>query len=120
MNRLVMRLVINAAALWAAVRLVEGIRADTQVETLVVVALIFGIVNSVIRPIVIVLSCPLQILTLGLFTLVINALMLLLTSAFANSLGVEFRVDGFGAAFIGSLIISLVSVLLSVFLHDED
>ncbi|MCS7222615.1 MAG: phage holin family protein [Anaerolineae bacterium] len=119
MNRLLIRLVINAAALWVAAQLVEGIHAERSVETLVVVALIFGLVNAFIRPVLAVLTCPLRIMTLGLFTLVLNAFMLWLTSAVASWLGVEFRVEGFFPAFWGALVISFVSVILSLFISEE-
>lgn len=119
MNRLLIRLVINATALWVATRVVEGIHAERSVETLVVVALIFGLVNALIRPVLAVLTCPLRMVTLGLFTLVLNAFMLWLTSAVAGWLGVEFRVDGFLPAFWGALAISLVSVILSLFIGEE-
>ncbi|NOZ29898.1 MAG: phage holin family protein [Chloroflexi bacterium] len=119
MNRLIIRLVINAAALWAATRLVPGIHADTSVETLVIVALIFGIVNALIRPVLKVLTCPLRMATLGVFTLVINALMLWLTSAIANRMGLEFSVDGFLSAFLGSLVVSAVSIVLTLFLREK-
>jgi putative membrane protein len=75
--------------------------------------LIFGAVNAVIRPILILLSLPLEIITLGLFTFVINAFMLLLTSWIAQGMGLGFRVDGFLTALIGALIISVVSFVLS-------
>ncbi len=119
MNRLLIRLVINAAALWVAARVVGGIHAERSVETLVVVALLFGLVNAFIRPVLAVLTCPLRIATLGLFTLVLNALMLWLTSVVASWLGVEFRVDGFFPAFWGALVISVVSVMLSLFIGEE-
>ncbi len=110
MSRLVIRLVINAAALWVATRVVGGIH---------VVALIFGLVNAFIRPVLAVLTCPLRIVTLGLFTLVLNALMLWLTSAVAGRLGVEFRVDGFLPAFWGALVVSMVSIILSILIGEE-
>jgi putative membrane protein len=75
--------------------------------------LIFGVVNVVIRPIIILLSLPLEIITLGLFTFVINAFMLLLTSWIAQGMGVGFRIDGFLPAFVGALIITIVSFVLS-------
>jgi len=80
---------------------------------LLIVALIFGFVNAVIRPIIIFLSLPLEIITLGLFTFVINAFMLLLTSWIAQGMGLGFRVDGFLLALLGALIISVVSFVLS-------
>ncbi|HEY65619.1 MAG TPA: phage holin family protein [Caldilineae bacterium] len=120
MNRLVIRLVINAAALWAATRIVPGIHADTSVETLVAVALIFGLVNTFLRPILKLLTCPLRMITLGLFTWVINALMLWLTSAIAGRLGLEFTVEGFMPALLGSLVVSAVSIVLAIFLRDRN
>jgi len=75
--------------------------------------LIFGVVNVVIRPIIVLLSLPLEIITLGLFTFVINAFMLLLTSWVAQGMGVGFRVDGFLPALVGALIITIVSFVLS-------
>jgi len=119
--RLLLRWLINAVALLVAAWLVPGIglgaanHAPTQNDwtTLAVVALIFGVVNAIIRPIVMLLSLPLTILTLGLFTFVINALMLLLTSGIAQRLHLGFRVDGFWSAFVGALVISIVSFVLS-------
>ena len=116
-----LHLAINALALLAAAWIVPGIHlgaADRNPTTndwvvLLVVAVIFGIINAVIRPLVILLSLPLEILTLGLFTFVINALMLLLTSWISEGMGLGFRVDGFVAALLGSLIVSLVSFVLS-------
>ena len=81
--------------------------------TLLIVALIFGLVNAVIRPVLILLSLPLEILTLGLFIFVINAFMLLLTGWIAQAIGLGFRVDKFFAALLGALIISVVSFILS-------
>jgi putative membrane protein len=116
-----LRLVINAVALLITAWIIPGIHLAAAGPhphrndwiTLLIVALIFGLVNAVIRPILIVLSLPIEILTLGLFTLVINAFMLLLTSWIAQRLGVGFRVDGFVTALIGSVIISIVSFVLS-------
>ena len=81
--------------------------------TLLIVALIFGAVNAVLRPILVVLSLPLEIITLGLFIFVINALMLLLTSWIGQGLGLGFRVDKFLSALLGALIMSIVSFILS-------
>lgn len=88
--------------------------------TLIVVALVFGLVNMVVKPIVQVLTFPLFILTLGLFTLVVNALMLLLTSWVADKLDLSFHVDGFWTAVLGGLIVSIVSWALNAFLPDGD
>ena len=116
-----LRLIINAVALLVTAWLIPGIHlaaagphpnANDWV-TLFIVALIFGVVNAVVRPILILLSLPLEILTLGLFIFVINAFMLLLTSWIAQGLGFGFRVDRFLAALLGALIISIVSFILS-------
>ncbi len=115
------RLLINAAGLWVATQIVSGISigSENYLATLFVVALIFGLVNAVIKPILAALTCPLYILTLGLFTFVVNALMLLLTSAIVRLIGLDFRVDGFWAALLGAIVISLVSFILSMFINEE-
>ena len=118
MNRFIIRLLINALALGIAAQVVPGITYDGW-QSVIIVAFIFGLVNAIIRPILALLTCPLIILTLGIFTLVINALMLLLTSNIAEALNIGFRVDGFSAAFFGGLIISIVSFFLSVFVRDD-
>ena len=118
---LLLRLIINAAALLITAWIVPGIHLGAagphptkhDWTTLLIVALIFGLVNAVIRPILILLSLPLEIITLGLFTFVINAFMLLLTSWIAQGMGLGFRVDGFLTALVGALIISVVSFALS-------
>jgi putative membrane protein len=118
---LLLRLIINAVALLITAWIVPGIHLGAagphptkhDWTTLLIVALIFGAVNAVIRPILILLSLPLEIITLGLFTFVINAFMLLLTSWIAQGMGLGFRVDGFLTALIGALIISVVSFVLS-------
>ena len=110
----VVRLLINAAALWAAIRLVPGISFEGDWLLLFAVALVFGVLNAVIRPILFVLTLPFLIITLGLFTFVLNALMLWLTSAASDLFGLRFHVDGFGAAFVGALIVTVVSFALSL------
>lgn len=115
------RLVVSAAATAVAVWLIPGVDvtatgATDKVVTLLVVALIFGIVNAVVRPVVQFISGCFVIVTLGLFLLVINALMLLLTSWLAGQFGVGFHVDGFWPAFWGALIISIVTALLNAVL----
>lgn len=113
--KLLIRLIINAVALACAAWAIEGIRYDST-QSLVVMAIIFGVVNAFIRPIVRILSFPLLLLTLGLFTIVINALMLLLSEWIAGLFGVGFHVDGFAAALLGAVIISVVSIILSILL----
>ena len=120
---LIVRLLVNAVALWIATLIVDGIDVDAsttsgEVLTILVVAALFGVVNLFVKPIVKLLSLPLYILTLGLFTFVVNALMLLLTSWVAGLLGVPFDVDGFWNAVLGALVISVVSWLLNVLLPD--
>ena len=121
--RFLVRVVVNALALGAAAWLLDGIRvaardSGTQELTLVAVALIFGLVNAVVAPVVKLLSLPFIILTLGLLLLVINALMLLLTSSLAQALDLSFEVDGFAPALLGSIVITVVSALLNAALRD--
>ena len=117
--RLILRWLINAGALWLAAYLVEGISYEGW-QALLIVAAIFGLVNALIRPIVTLLSCPLLILTLGLFTIVINALMLLLLSWLADQFAIAFWVEGFWpAAVLGALVVSAVSIVGSIFLRDR-
>jgi putative membrane protein len=118
--RFLIRVLINAAALWVASALVPGIQHEKGWTTLLLVALVFGILNAIIRPILKLLTCPLLILTLGLFTLVLNAGMLLLTSSVSQALGLGFYVDSFGAAFWGGIVISVVSIVLSIFVRDDE
>ncbi len=118
MRHLLLRWIINAIALAVAATLVSGIHVDGGWLVLALVALIFGLVNALIRPLVTLLTCPLIILTLGLFTLVINAAMLLLASWIAGLLGIGFTVDGFWPAFWGGLVISIVSFILSLVVHE--
>ena len=111
---LIIRLLINAAALLAAVWLIPGIEFTGGPARLIGVAAVFGIVNALVRPILTVLSCPLIVITLGLFTLVINALMLLLTGYLSEAWNLGFRVDGFLPAFLGGIVIGVVSTALTL------
>jgi len=113
------RLLANAAALWVATRLVPGVTYDGGWLPLFGVALVFGVVNTFIRPVAQVLTFPLVIVTLGLFLLVINGFMLWLTSALSASLALGFHVSGFWAAFFGALVVSIVSGMLSLMLATE-
>ena len=116
--RFVLRLCVNAAALWAATAIVPGVIYRGDGAYLFLVALVFGLMNALVRPILKVLTCPLIILTLGLFTFVINGLVLWMTSALAGRLRLGFHVSGFWPAFWGALVVSIVSVLLSVFVRE--
>ena len=118
-------LVVNALALGAAVWLFDGITLTGGSDTdrfvkLVVVGAIFGAITAVVRPVVKFVSLPLIILTLGLMLLVINALMLLLTSAIADSVDLGFHVDGFWTALFGSIVISIASMVLAAVLPDGE
>jgi putative membrane protein len=115
---LLIRLLINAAALWLAARYVSGIDYTGTLPGLLVVALVFGIVNTILKPVLKFLALPVRILTLGLFTLVINAGMLWLTARLVAERG--FSVSGVRAAFVGALFISVVSALLNLFVPDDD
>ncbi|MDF6043558.1 phage holin family protein [Streptomyces sp. NPDC005318] len=125
MKNFVVKTIANAGALAVAIWLLDNITLSggstgRKALTLVLVALIFGLVNFVVKPIVKVLTLPLFILTLGLITLVVNALMLLLTSWLADQFDLSFHVEGFWTAVLGGLIISIVSWALNVVLPDED
>src|SRR3954452_2748782 len=114
----IVRLLVNAAALWVATALVPGVTYSGGTLPLLGVALVFGIVNATLRPLAKILTFPLIILTLGIFALVINGLMLWLTSSLSEALGLGFHVSGFSAAFFGALVVSLVSLALSVVVRD--
>lgn len=118
LSRIIIRWLINAAALFVAVRLLPGIEASNG--GILAVALILGFINAIIRPILVILTCPLIILTLGLFTLVINALMLQLAGSIGRTLGFDFQITGgFGTVFLAALIVSIVSFLLSLVVVSE-
>lgn len=116
--RFLIRLLISAAALWVATKIVPGVSYSGEPIYLILVALVFGLLNALVRPVLALLTCPLLILTLGLFTFVINALVLWLTGALSGKLGLGFHVDGFWPAFLGALVVSIVSFLLSVLIPD--
>ena len=112
------RLLVNAAALWVATRLVPGVSFDGGALPFLGVALVFGVVNAFIRPVLKLLTFPLILVTLGLFALVVNGLMLWLTSSLSASLGLGFHVSGFWAAFWGAIVVSLTSLVLSLLIRD--
>jgi putative membrane protein len=114
----VVRLLVNAAALWAATKLVDGVTFNGDWISLFGVALVFGVVNAFVRPIATVLTFPLIIVTFGIFLLILNGFMLILTSKLSAALGFGFHVSGFGAAFWGALVVSIVSTILSVMMRD--
>ena len=116
MRRILVRWLINAIALYVAIYILGDTRIghDGGWGGLFTMAAIIGLVNAVIGPFLKFLSCPLIILTLGLFTLVINAVLLQVAASFGNIVGISFHLDNFGSAFLASLIISAVSILLTL------
>jgi putative membrane protein len=123
--RFLIRVLVSAAALAVATALVSGIELTTasvtsKVLTLIAVALIFGVINAILKPIVKIVGCAFYILTLGLIALVVNALLLWLTSWLAGKLNLPWHITGFWAAFWGALIVSVVAWLLSILIRDRD
>lgn len=121
--RFLIRTVVCAFALWISTLLISGIHLQTdstgkKIGTLLVVAVIFGIVNAVLRPIIKTIGCALYALTLGLIALVVNGALFLLTSWIAGKLSLPFHVDNFLSAVLGALIVGLVSWLLNNFVED--
>jgi putative membrane protein len=121
MRRFLIRLVINAVALAAAIFILQPHIAivGNPVLTIIILALIFGVINAIIKPILSLLSCGLIILTLGLATLIINTLMFLLTGWIGKQFGYGFTVENFWYALLGAIIVSIVSFILSHLLRDK-
>ena len=121
MNKWLLRLLINAVALYVAARVVPGIQLGDNVAVVLGVALVFGLVNAVIRPLLALLTCPFIILTLGLFTLVINTLLFYFTARIGNLANINLTISDpiWLNAFLGGLIVSIVSIFLSMILKDE-
>ena len=117
--RFIAHLLINAAALYAATQFVSGISFDGDWRLLFAVALIFGALNVIVRPILKLLTLPFLIVTLGLFIFVLNAFMLWLTGVISDALGLGFHVDGFRAAFLGALVVTVVSFVLSLLVGKD-
>jgi putative membrane protein len=120
----VIRVAVVAVSLWVATLIVDGINYTASstagsIGTLVAVALIFGLVNAVLKPLIKVVGCPFYVLTLGLFGLVVNALLFLLVGAIADGIGLPFTVDGFWAAFLGAIVVSVVGFVLHILIPDR-
>jgi putative membrane protein len=113
--RFLIRLIVNALALLLVANVVSGVHVDSLGGALIA-ALVLGIVNAILKPILVILSLPLEILTLGLFTFVINAVLFY----FVGQLGVGLSVHGFGAAFVGALLLTIVSFVLSFFVSAAE
>ena len=121
MTSMLLRLLVSATALWVATKVVDGIRyVAPDYLPLLGVALVFGAVNTIVKPVVTLLALPFTLLTLGLFLLVVNGAMLLLTAAVSGRLGLGFEVDGLGAAIVGSIVVSIATWVLGVILPDRD
>jgi putative membrane protein len=122
--KIILKVLIVAGALWVSTQLVDGITVNTgsaakQAGTLIAVALIFGLVNAVLKPIIKTIGCAFYVLTLGLFALVVNAALLLLTSWVADQIDLPFHVSGFLAAFWGAIIVGVISWALNMILGDD-
>lgn len=120
MSRLLIRWLINAIALWVAIQVVPGLEytAESGVS-LLIIALIFGLVNALVRPVLLLLTCPLIILTMGLFLLIVNALMLSLTAWLSGIFGLGLTLEGFWPTVLGALVISVVSGIINMLVKDE-
>lgn len=121
MTKFILRLLINAIALYLAVLIVPGIELASSMVSLLWLALIFGIVNALFRPLLQFLTCPLIILTLGLFTLLINTFLFWLTTIVGQWFGLALLISDpvFWNAFLGGLVVSIVSVVMTLILKDE-
>ena len=121
MTKFILRLLINAIALYLAVVIVPGINLGSSMVSLLWLALIFGVVNALFRPLLKLLTCPLIILTLGLFTLVINTFLFWLTTIVGQWFGLALLISDpvWWNAFLGGLIVSVVSVIMTLILKDE-
>lgn len=114
MRSVLIRWLINTLAIYVAVRIIPGVHYTGGPAGLIVVALLFGLVNATLRPLLTLLTCPLVLVTLGVFLFVINALLLMFTAWLSTQFDIGFSVDGFGSAFLAGLLISLVSLLLTL------
>jgi putative membrane protein len=120
--KFIIRLVINAIALYAAIVLVPGIELQAGPQkwvALLLLALVFGVLNAMLRPLLVLLTCPLIILTLGLGTLLINTLLFYLTGVIGSQFGWGFTVNGFLPAFLGAIVVSVVSLVLSLIIKED-
>ena len=119
MTKFILRWTINAVALYLAIYLVDGVDMQGGWTSIIWLALIFGLINAFLRPLLKLLTCPLIFLTLGLFTLLINTFLFWLTGQAGQMFGIGFTVDSFWPAFLGGLVVTIVSVILSLILKDE-
>ncbi|NMB59636.1 MAG: phage holin family protein [Chloroflexi bacterium] len=120
MKSFLIRLLINAVALYVTIQFIPGIYFSGGIDTLLILAFIFGLVNAIIKPLFSFLTCGFYVITLGLFTFIANAAMLWLTGSIAQMVGIDFSIENFWAAIIGALVISIVSFVLSLFLDRKE
>lgn len=120
MRAILIRWLINTLAIYVAIRIVPGVHYVGGPAGLVIVALLFGLVNATLRPILTLLTCPLVLVTLGFFLFVINGLLLMFTAWLSTQLNLGFSVDGFGSAFLAGLMISIVSLILSFAVGEHE
>lgn len=119
MNRFLIRWGINAVALYVALSLPGIHPQSSNWLSYILLALIFGVINAFLGPVLKILTCPLILLTLGIFTLLVNTFLFYLAGYIGTRFGVGFTVDGFWSAFLGSLVVSVVSIVLSLFFRDD-
>jgi putative membrane protein len=119
MTKFILRWMINIVAIYAAILIVPGIDLQSGLVSVLWLALIFGLINAFVRPLLKLLTCPLILLTLGLFTLLINTFLFWLTSQVGHAFGIDMVIAGFWPAFLGGLVVSAVSVVMSLILKDE-
>lgn len=120
MSRLLIRWLINAIALWVAIQIVPGLDYTSETGlSLLIIALIFGLVNALVRPVLVLLTCPLIVVTMGLFLLLINAAMLAITEWLSGIFDLGLTIDGFWPTFLGAVVISIVSAVINLLVKDE-
>lgn len=115
MKNFLLRLLVNAAALWVAAAIVPGVALSEDALDILLVALVFGLLNALLKPVLLILSLPFLVITLGLFAFVVNAIVLMVTAALTNAL----EVTGFGWALLGSLVISFVVLVLESLIRED-
>jgi putative membrane protein len=112
----IIKVLVNAAALWVAARFVPGIDLTADIWQILLIALVFGLINTFLKPILKILSLPVIILTLGLFAIIVNVILLAITAGLMDGL----TIDGFLPALLGSIVISIVSAILSSIIPDSN
>lgn len=114
LRRITLQWLITTLAVFAAMYLVPGITFDGPGWQLGIIAMIFSVINQLLKPVLLLMTCPMVVLTLGLFTVIINAILLLITAYFADFLGINFAIDTFTTAIFGALVVSFTTLLLNL------